>query len=68
MEFRRRYFKELRARRDSLEPILEQVRATEADRFAAAVPGPFSSIIGAAMVREAGDRTITMDEIANRLA
>ena len=26
-EFRRRYFKELRARRDSLEPILEQVRA-----------------------------------------
>ena len=27
VEFRRRYFKELRARRDSLEPILEQVRA-----------------------------------------
>ncbi len=50
-----------------IEEILEQVRATEADRFAAAVPEPFSSIIGAAMVREAGDRTITMDEIAKQL-
>ncbi len=50
-----------------IEEILDQVRATEADRFATAVPEPFSSILAAAMVREAGDRTITMDEIAGRL-
>ncbi len=50
-----------------IDEILSQVRDTEAGRFAAAVPEPFSSIVGATLARDADDRTITMDEIAKLL-
>ena len=52
----------------AIEEILSQVRNTEAGRFATAVNEPFKSILAAALARDAGDRTITMDKIAELLA
>ncbi len=50
-----------------LPEILNQVATIEPDRFAAAVAEPFATILGEALVRDAADRSITMDEIARRL-
>ena len=47
--------------------VLDQIRNVAPDRYAAAVPEPFSNIMRGSFVREAHDRTVTMDWIAEML-
>ena len=47
--------------------ILEQVRTVEPQRLTDAVPEPFSGVLRRALLRDAADRTITMNEIATEL-
>ncbi len=47
--------------------ILEQIRAVDPDQLAADVPEPFADVLRRALVREARDRNLTMDEIAESL-
>ena len=47
--------------------ILEQIRAVDPDQLAADVPEPFAAVLRRALVREARDRNLTMDEIAESL-
>jgi serine/threonine-protein kinase len=51
----------------SIPEILDQVQAADPDHYAAAVPEPFATVLGRALVREPRDRTITMQEIAQAL-
>jgi alkyl hydroperoxide reductase subunit AhpC/predicted Ser/Thr protein kinase len=47
--------------------VFEQIRNVAPDRYAAAVPEPFSTILRASLLREAHDRAITMAGIAEML-
>ena len=47
--------------------VLDQIRNVAPDRYVAAVPEPFSDILRGSFVREAQDRTLTMDKIAEML-
>jgi alkyl hydroperoxide reductase subunit AhpC len=47
---------------------LRQIDAVDPDRFAAEAPEPFREIIAAALIRDPGDRQITMEQIAERLS
>ncbi len=48
--------------------ILSQIQAVDPEQFAAEMPEPFDSVVGKALVRNAGDRDLTMQEIADALA
>ncbi len=47
--------------------ILDEIQAVEPSRFASAVPEPFASVLRRSLVREADQRDITMQEIAQTL-
>jgi alkyl hydroperoxide reductase subunit AhpC len=47
--------------------VLEQIRNVAPDRYVAEVPEPFRAVLRGALVREAGDRTLTMARIAELL-
>jgi serine/threonine-protein kinase len=47
--------------------VLDQIRNVAPDRYVAAVPEPFCHILSGSFVREARDRAITMDRIAEIL-
>jgi alkyl hydroperoxide reductase subunit AhpC len=48
--------------------LLDQIRNVTPDRYVAEVPQPYLAILRDSFVREARDRTITMDRIAEMLA
>jgi alkyl hydroperoxide reductase subunit AhpC len=47
--------------------VLDQIRNVDPDRYAAEVPEPFPAILRGALVREARQRSLTMDRIAEML-
>ena len=47
--------------------VLDQIRKVAPDHYAAEVPEPFRTILRASFVRDAYDRTITMEKIAEML-
>jgi alkyl hydroperoxide reductase subunit AhpC len=47
--------------------VLEEIRSVVPDRYVAEVPEPFRAVLCAALVREASDRTLTMERIAEML-
>jgi len=47
--------------------VLDQIRNVAPDRYEAAVPEPFRDILRGALVRDARDRAITMEGIAEML-
>jgi alkyl hydroperoxide reductase subunit AhpC len=47
--------------------VLDQIRNVAPDRYAAEVPEPFCDILHGSFVREARDRSLTMDRIAEML-
>jgi alkyl hydroperoxide reductase subunit AhpC len=47
--------------------VLDQIRNVTPDRYAADVPEPFRDILRGSLVREARDRTLTMERIAGML-
>jgi alkyl hydroperoxide reductase subunit AhpC len=52
---------------DNVLRVLDQIRNVDPERFAAEVPEPFSHILRGALVRDAHDRTLTMDRIGEVL-
>ncbi len=48
--------------------VLDQIRNVTPDRYATAVPEPFSAILRQSFVREARDRAVTMYQIAEMLS
>ena len=49
------------------EQVLDQIRNVDPDRYAAEVPEPFPAILRGTLVREARQRSLTMDRIAEML-
>lgn len=52
---------------ETIPRILSQIQAVDPDKLAAAVPEPFASVVSKALVGDARDRDITMQEIAEAL-
>jgi eukaryotic-like serine/threonine-protein kinase len=52
---------------DNVLQVLDQIRNVDPDRYAAEVPEPFRSILREAFVRDARERGITMERIAEML-
>ena len=48
--------------------FLEQIRAVDGVRLAADVPRPYADVVARALVRDRGERTVTMREMAGALA
>jgi alkyl hydroperoxide reductase subunit AhpC len=53
---------------DNVLHVLDRIRSVDPDRLAADLPDPFADIARRAFVADRAGRTITMDEIAERLA
>ncbi len=52
---------------DNVLRVLDQIRNVDPERYAAEVPEPFPAILRGALVRDAHNRTLTMDRIAELL-
>ncbi len=53
---------------ETIPHILSQIQAADPTKLAAAVPEPFATVVSGALVGDAHDRDITMQEIADALA
>ena len=53
---------------ETIPQILSQIQAVDPNKLAAAVPKPFATVVRRALVGDAHDRDITMQEIAEALA
>ena len=52
---------------ETIPRVLSQIQAVDPTKLAAAVPEPFASVVSRALVGDARDRDITMQEIAEAL-
>ena len=53
---------------ETIPQILSQIQTVDPNKLAAAVPKPFANVVSRALVCDAHDRDITMQEIADALA